>query len=509
MTSDRSCLEPSEAVRRNRAEDFGLDLSGFSPQDLDDLTARFATGTMGAFTDTLAKVGYCSRPVQLVGSSATADKATGEVLGTYSSRDAPLGVTYVACGNRRASVCAACSRLYAADTFQMLRAGVAGGKQVPEHVRDNPLLFVTLTAPSFGAVHRASSGQAGCRPEAGRPRCRHGASQSCRRHDDEGVVGSPLCPGCYDYTTHVVWQWHAPELWRRFVIRLRRRVAHLLGVRESKLGSVATVQYAKVAEYQVRGAVHFHALIRLDGPRTAEGFAPAPADLDCSALAAEVRCAARDVSYLAPATGDDDAGRLLRFGRQLDVRVVRASRRDDDPDAALSAEQVAGYIAKYATKGAGDTVFTGPRDHYDRLIAVARRIGSAARRRADARREAGQVEPDDEGDPYERLADWSHTLAFRGHFSTKSRRYSVTLGKLRRARRRWQVLAAQSRATGVPIDIDDLEHRLLADEEETTLVIGSWQFAGLGWATEGDAALAVAAAARAREYAAARAAHRH
>ena len=107
------------------------------------------------------------------------------------------------------------------------------------------------------------------------------------------------------------------------------------------------------------------------------------------------------------------------------------------------------------------------------------------------------------------LADWSHTLAFRGHFSTKSRRYSVTLGKLRRARRRWQVLAAQSRATGVPIDIDDLEHRLLADEEETTLVIGSWQFAGLGWATEGDAALAVAAAARAREYAAARAAHRH
>lgn len=33
-----------------------------------------------------------------------------------------------------------------------------------------------------------------------------------------------------------------------------------------------------------------------------------------------------------------------------------------------------------------------------------------------------------------RLRAWAHMLGFRGHFSTKSRRYSTTLGALRDAR---------------------------------------------------------------------------
>ena len=51
---------------------------------------------------------------------------------------------------------------------------------------------------------------------------------------------------------------------------------------------------------------------------------------------------------------------------------------------------------------------------------------------------------------------WVRCLGFRGHFGTKSRRYSVTLGALRRARSRWQELATQSRRTGTPIDTRDL-----------------------------------------------------
>ena len=46
------------------------------------------------------------------------------------------------------------------------------------------------------------------------------------------------------------------------------------------------------------------------------------------------------------------------------------------------------------------------------------------------------------------------------------------------------------------------------DEVETTLIIGDWRFAGSGWETAGDAALAKAAAARAREYAQWKATHK-
>ena len=38
------------------------------------------------------------------------------------------------------------------------------------------------------------------------------------------------------------------------------------------------------------------------------------------------------------------------------------------------------------------------------------------------------------------------------------------------------------------------------DDEETTLVIGEWAYQGSGWTNAGDEALALAAAARAREY---------
>jgi hypothetical protein len=46
-------------------------------------------------------------------------------------------------------------------------------------------------------------------------------------------LGTPLCPDCYDYRGAVRFNWHAPELWRRFVIALRRDLATRAGVSES------------------------------------------------------------------------------------------------------------------------------------------------------------------------------------------------------------------------------------------------------------------------------------
>lgn len=157
-------------------EDNPLDLPALShPGNARLVASRMRDGTMDAFFDALAATGSCAHPVRLVGSSATVDTATGQVISTFDSRELPLGTLHRPCGNRRASVCPSCSRVYARDTYALIHAGVSGGKAVPEQVRDNPLLFVTLTAPSFGPVHGHRSGRP-CRPRRpeSRTRCPHG-----------------------------------------------------------------------------------------------------------------------------------------------------------------------------------------------------------------------------------------------------------------------------------------------------------------------------------------------
>jgi hypothetical protein len=483
-----------------------LDLADLTDAQAAGIVARLRDRTTGAFADAAARTGYCSHPVRLQGSSTTIDAATGEVLSQFSSTDAPLGTLYRACGNRRESVCPACSRVYARDTFEMIRAGLLGGKTVPAEVADNPLVFATLTAPSFGHVHGTGGKHGGgrCRPH-GTGVCPHGRPRSCtaQHSDTDPLVGGPLCEDCYDWHSAVVWQWHAPELWRRFTIALRRQVADHLGVRESALRDVTSVQFAKVAEYQVRGLVHFHALIRLDGPDGPGSPAPLPGD----ALADAVRSAARAVVVTAPPVDGADVPRVLRFGQQLDVRCVRSGVPDnDDGTGDLRPEQVAGYLAKYSTKGSG-TDPSAPRPHHQRLIRTCRWL--AERARTACRGLAGPDPEDDDGclcgqcadSPYRLLTKWAHMLGFRGHFSSKSRRYSIPLGRLRRARARFQKLRADADRDGTPMDTADLENRLLADDEDTTLLIGHWTYAGTGWTNPGDKALADAAAARAREYA--------
>ena len=76
---------------------------------------------------------------------------------------------------------------------------------------------------------------------------------------------------------------------------------------------------------------------------------------------------------------------------------------------------------------------------------------------------------------------------------------------LARLARTCRELAARARAHDKqtpywPLDTRDLEERLLADDKETTLVIGCWIYQGTGWTRPGDQGLALAAAARAREY---------
>lgn len=508
-----------------------LDLADLSEPATAALMGRFRDRSMNAFLDAAASVHYCSRPIRLAGGSQTVDTRTGAVLSTYTSTSAPLGVTLLPCGNRRASVCPACSRTYARDTFELIRAGAVGGKTVPISVAYNPMLFVTLTAPSFGHVHRTvKPGQSPilCRPRGNRDgvvsRCEHGRPVGCMAVHEPGDPrsGQPICPDCYDYDGHVIWQWWAPELWRRFIIDLRRGLARALDVPEPRLKDHATVQYAKVAEYQTRGVVHFHALIRLDGPKASEsgdaaggGFGPAPRSVPVQMLAHLVETAAAGVRYDAPPVTADGLVRKLRFGGQLDVKVIRGANRPDtssldDAGHGLQSEhveRVAGYLAKYSTKSAADAAPDGttstPGTTASKNVHLAQ-LRRTCFRTAELAREQTQVSlgwGGGEDHPYRLVGKWAHMLGFRGHFSTKSRRYSITLGRLRRARRRWQTITADAARAGVSVDVADLEARLMAeDDDETTFVVGDWTYIGTGWASSGDAALANAAAARAREY---------
>ena len=467
-------------------DDAVLDLGDLTASAIGQVRQLLTSRDFDRWADELARVRNCAHPIRLVGSSQTIDTSTGEILSTYSSADEYGGVTRIPCGNRRASKCPACSRTYAADTWHLIHAGAAGGKGVPETVAGHPMVFATATAPSFGSVHRDSREKRElCRPRRLKSLCPHGRPTWCGRiHTvSDRAVGQPLCADCYDYDSHVIWQWHAPELWRRFTIALNRALARHLGVRPSQLKHLASIQFAKVGEYQRRGVIHFHALIRLDGPKTPDGFESPPATCTADQLAELVVAAFRRVRYDAPAVDERDVTRRLAFGRQLDAQPVRHGNGSE-----LTASQVAGYIAKYATKTIDDPDAYDPRSvHHARIRSTVHVLAERAR----------AFDPTDDN-PYALLGRWDHMLGFRGHFSSKSRRYSTTLGRLRNARRRWQAAISRARAAGRVLDLAAFD--LDEEGDDTTLVLGNWRYVGQGWANEGETALATAAAARAREH---------
>ncbi|SNX62895.1 hypothetical protein SAMN06272735_4687 [Streptomyces sp. TLI_55] len=409
-------------------------------------------GTMPELARQLSGLGGCTHPVRLDGhrTEYAVNKTTGEignVLHHLDSATLPAGQLLVRCNNRRATRCAACAETYRRDTYHLITAGLRGGKGTSEQVATHPRVFATLTAPSFGPVHN--------RPNGGRD-CRCGI----RHHENDPALGTPLDPDTYDYEAAVLWNAHAGALWRRFSIYLRREVAQRAGLTQRAFRDHARISFAKVAEYQKRGAVHFHAVIRLDGPEGGETAPPAWASTDL--LTDAIRAAATAARIAGPEV--DGRSHRFVFGRQLDVRPIRSA--DFDGGQELTERAVAAYIAKYATKGAETA--TGTLDRPIRFLAelAQARITDHARRMIrtawalGARRELAGL----------RLRAWAHMLGFRGHFSTKSRRYSTTLGALRDARAEWRRAQAAASSNGTSE----------ISEVDSTLVLAHWVFAGTG-----------------------------
>lgn len=437
--------------------------------------------------DHVSSAAGCSQPIRLAGRLETIDTATGATILTASTETMPDGVIYKNCGNRRASVCPSCSTTYRRDAYQLIRAGLTGGKGVPTTVAGHPTVFATFTAPGFGPVHTQRTSKTGrqipCRPRRDEELCPHGVDLRCDRLHDDGdqALGLPLCLDCYDHAHQIVWNHFAGELWRRTRIatdRALRQVAVGYGIDPDRV----RLSYSKVAEMQRRGVMHFHAIIRLDGIDldNREAVVFPPPGIDLVDLVGAIQHAARHTRFISPAHHFQPFGWLIAWGDQLDVRPIHTTGDITD-------EKVAGYLAKYATKSteaAGHLsrrltresidLYADPQgSHVERLIHACWFLGGYV----PGLRLAHQTER-----PYGRLRRWAHMLGFGGHFLTKSRRYSVTFRILRDNRVIWR------RTTDW--DVHD---------QETTVLVAALTYAGAGWLSLGDQLLANSAAAQARE----------
>lgn len=422
-------------------------------------------------------VGFCAHPIQLVG--------TDEY-----GRDR---VVWTRCNNRRAQICPSCSDLYARDTWQLVHAGTAGGQHdIPAAVADRPQVFVTLTAPSYGPVH--TTARAGdehhrmCRDHhrtGGYRRCPHGEPLWCSTTHGEGdsLVGQPICADCYDYTGHVLFTWHLPELWRRFTITLRRTLRRELRASGADPDSVR-VSFIKVVELQARLIPHIHALIRLDPreptPDDEEWHAPVTA----AELATVIQRAARTVALTVNDPSSDIATRVIRFGSQVDTRPITqqqsANRVPAEADSSpqSSGRTIARYLAKYVTKSLADVGIS------------ARRISAEAIPDLDVSDHVRVIlttitELADQG--LNGVGRWLHTLGYRGHITSKSRRYSTTMTALRERRAAWtrethsKNTALKHHPDSEPTSIDDLV---------------CWEFDRAGHTSLGDRTLIISAAQR-------------
>jgi hypothetical protein len=159
------------------------------------------------------------------------------------------------------------------------------------------------------------------------------------------------------------------------------------------------LNYFKVAEFQRRGLIHFHVIIRIDGPGGPDTPPPVWATVELLDSVAR-HCVRRDRLLL-----DDESE--LRWGHQL--RITDVSRDEDT-------RRVATYLAKYSIKTTdGSTELARRFTKYGQILALPE---SHQRTLALTAWDLG----------YQRHA---HSYGYAGNLITKSRHYSTTFTRIR------------------------------------------------------------------------------
>jgi len=432
-------------------------------QMLEALISRLNSGRWNDFLDSGRGCHWCRHPVRIRG-VVTEGVGRDRAL-RFSTDSLPDGVFLKACGSRRETRCPACAHTYRADARHLVRAGLIGGKGIDVSVATHPAVFLTLTAPSFGSIHSARP-RGACRPGSTSHRCAHGRPHVCvdRHGEDDDLVGTPICPDCYDYRGAVLHNAHTPELWRRTTIYLHRQLAGVLGLTQAETRKVVRLSFCRVAEYQRRGVVHLHAIVRADGldarpddgPNNGHHDALPPVSEDELTMACLRAARAVRVRH---AWGE------VAWGTEVDVQVL--DRNDD------RAGKVASYVAKYATKSAEESgVLDRPIQTLEDLDS--RQLTPHLRRMVETSWDLGQ-------NPlfgHLHLQRYAHALGYGGQFLTKSQRYSSTFTNLRAERAQWRE-ARRLRGVAPP------------EQAPTTSALTSeWEVVGIGWANRGEARFA-------------------
>jgi hypothetical protein len=198
-----------------------------------------------------------------------------------------------------------------------------------------------------------------------------------------------------------------------------------------------------VAEFQRRGLVHLHAVVRADG---IDGALP---QIDCWQLARACAEAAREVRVSHPQG-------VARWGHEVDVQVLLNVDAD-------RSRRVATYVAKYSTKSSSEH----PRLQH-RILSLVDLDRRALPPHLHHMAATAWMLGDDTQLAHLGLRRHAHRLGYGGHFLSKSRNYSTTFSELREARALWQ----EDRRTGAA--------------STQGLTEGRWRAVGSGWANQGE-----------------------
>lgn len=223
---------------------------------------------------------------------------------------------YVRCGSRLRSVCEACSKVFAGDWSAIFRSGLFNCD-----VASYKWQFLTLTAPSFGKVHSVGK--------------------------DSPLAGVPVDMDSYAYDAAVRWNYHVGSLWDRTRLRLRR--------------AMPGMDFALVREWQARGSVHMHALIRVP-------IESGLTDSEVARISQKTTAVVRDFNAA--------SSFKMVWGPQVKALTIKP----EGTGAAEAAKQVwylckaLGYSAKSFGEGFGDARIAASRLHAANLARAASRM---------------------------------------------------------------------------------------------------------------------------------------